>query len=113
MDDTQIYLAPLLIEMLPDFDGLILIMAHVMFSPSFPSNRLVLSWSGFSCRIGVNWTPDFCLSPPTTYFEAPIIISITMVNASGEITQHRSAASHDFFETLPYGGKIWYGEAKF
>ena len=72
--------------MLLDFDGLILILAHVVLSSSFPSNRLVhgavmvrVVMSAMLALIGVNRTLDFCRSPPATHFEALIITSIAIM----------------------------------
>ncbi len=85
---------PLTIEMLRDLFGLIFIRAHLMFSCSFPSSRLVhpavvvrMVMSSMYARIGGRRIPFLVRSPPTTHLEALMMTSMAIVKARGEIVQ--------------------------
>ncbi len=85
---------PLTIEMLRDLFGLIFIWAHLMFSCSFPSSRLVLAavvvrvvMSSMYAWIGGRWIQFLVRSPPSTHLEALMMTSMAIVKARGKIVQ--------------------------
>lgn len=85
---------PLTIERLRDLMGLNSIRAHLMFSWSLPSRRLVhalvvaiIVMLSIYTLIGGRLSPLFNRSPPTTHQDTRMISSIAMVNASGDMVQ--------------------------
>lgn len=94
-------------EMFRDLLGLIFIWAHLMFSCSFESRRLVhaavmvsVVMSSMYAWIGGSQSPFLVRSPPTTHLEALMMTSMAIDKAWGEIVQPA------YVQTLPHGSEI-------